>query len=217
MDALLSWVSSGTPVLPHPWVAQMGMAAMWAVVLAWLTMALLVRWKPTLSLRVRCTGLVVVALWTLMPSSLSPAYWLGLAFQSPSLVWALVAGWGVWAQLGTGTASQGGPWAARGAHITVLCALGVLLGWVLMLDTLAMWPRSVYAMGYGGGVVLCAALALLAIAWRWPGTAVRALCAVLLVYVLTRLPTGNVWDALSDPLLWAALHVKLVRDALVKT
>jgi len=34
---------------------------------------------------------------------------------------------------------------------------------------------------------------------------------LMTVYVLTRLPTGNVWDALLDPLLWIYLHVWLMR------
>jgi hypothetical protein len=32
-----------------------------------------------------------------------------------------------------------------------------------------------------------------------------------LVFVVLRLPTGNVWDAVLDPWLWVALQVYLVR------
>jgi len=34
---------------------------------------------------------------------------------------------------------------------------------------------------------------------------------VLLFFVLTRLPTGNLWDALLDPLLWIVLQVYAIR------
>jgi hypothetical protein len=34
---------------------------------------------------------------------------------------------------------------------------------------------------------------------------------VLAAYVLLRLPTGNVWDAVLDPFVWLALHVQLWR------
>jgi hypothetical protein len=33
----------------------------------------------------------------------------------------------------------------------------------------------------------------------------------LMVFVLWRLPTGNVWDAVLDPWLWVALHFYLGR------
>jgi hypothetical protein len=40
--------------------------------------------------------------------------------------------------------------------------------------------------------------------WRLPPV---LLVGVLLVHVVLRLPTGNVWDALLDPWLWAALQL----------
>jgi hypothetical protein len=39
--------------------------------------------------------------------------------------------------------------------------------------------------------------------------------AVLAVFMVLHLPSGNVWDAVMDPWLWAALHVwawRLVRQ-----
>jgi thiosulfate reductase cytochrome b subunit len=90
--------------------------------------------------------------------------------------------------------------------------LGVALGWVLLLDTLAFWSRSVYALGFGEGALWCVALGLLVFAWLWNGVAMWALCAVLLVFAVSRLPSGNLWDALLDPLLWFGLHLKLLRE-----
>jgi hypothetical protein len=55
--------------------------------------------------------------------------------------------------------------------------------------------------------VTAAVLLWARVAPRWVLSAV----AVLAVYVLLRLPTGNVWDALLDPFVWLALHVQLWR------
>jgi hypothetical protein len=98
------------------------------------------------------------------------------------------------------------------------CGDMAVLPWrrLLMLDALAFWPRSVYALGFGAAALIAAALCVMALG----GLAVRAgrpvpvgvLAVVLLVFALTRLPSGNVWDALSDPLLWVGLHLKLMRD-----
>jgi hypothetical protein len=95
--------------------------------------------------------------------------------------------------------------------------LGVLLGWALVLDTLNYWPTffnpQLYALGFDAaglwGVLATAAAVLLwtEVPRRWVLSAV----AVLAVYVLLRLPTGNVWDAVLDPFVWLALHVQLWR------
>jgi hypothetical protein len=89
----------------------------------------------------------------------------------------------------------------------VLLLLGVVLGWVLLLDALAWFPVSIYAWGFGSAAV---ALALLAAALLWLLSGSRAtvsLLAVLALFVLTRAPSGNLWDALLDPLLWLALQI----------
>ena len=107
---------------------------------------------------------------------------------------------------GQAISSRAWPW---------LAALGIVLGWVLLLDTLAWWPLSVYAWGFSAAAV--GAVALVAVLlWGISGQAVWALpLGVLVLFVLTRLPTGNVWDALLDPWLWVALQagwlVNLVR------
>jgi hypothetical protein len=135
--------------------------------------------------------------------------YLALAFQTPSLV--LVA-WALWC------------WAdvlqLRGPVVTTplpVALLGVLLGWALVLDTLNYWPTffnpQLYALGFDAaglwGVLATAAAVLLwtEVPRRWVLSAV----AVLAVYVLLRLPTGNVWDAVLDPFVWLALHVQLWR------
>jgi hypothetical protein len=213
IDALMFAV----PHLPDAWVQRMGMGVLWGVVLAWLVLSCLRGMRLKLNVRKQWAVVLVVMVLSMWPGAASPSYWLGLSFQSPSLVLAGVAAYGVWAQLVPDPGMQG-PWMARGALATWLCCLGVALGWLLMLDTLAFWPRSVYALGFGSAALIAVALCVMALG----GLAVRThrpvpvgvLAVVLLVFALTRLPSGNVWDVLSDPLLWVGLHLKLMRDAL---
>jgi hypothetical protein len=215
MQSLLSL--SPAPVLPLAGLAHWALLALWGVVLAWLVLSVVTRLIPTLSPRVRAGTAAAVFACNLLPALLqiapaSPAYWLGLAFQSPSLVLVAIALYGLWAHTAAEAARIAKPWQVRAGHVVLLCVLGILLGWVLLLDTLAFWPRSVYALGFGAGTVWGVALLLALLAWRWQGLAVWVLCAVLLVFAMSRLPSGNVWDALLDPLLWAGLHIKLFCD-----
>jgi hypothetical protein len=213
MDVLML----GVPLLPSAVMQRVGMGALWGVVLSWLVLACLGGMRLKLNAPKQWAVVLIVMVLSVWPSTASPSYWLGLSFQSPSLVLAGVAAYGVWARLKPDAHTQG-PWAARGAVVTWLCCLGVALGWLLMLDTLAFWPRSVYAFGFGYAALIAVALCVMVLS----GFAVRThrpvpvgvLAVVLLVFALTRLPSGNVWDALSDPLLWVGLHLKLIRDVL---
>jgi hypothetical protein len=175
----------------------------WAIVLGAVTLQLASR-LPT---RGRWTLASLMWLWTLLPGAASPAFWLGLAFQSPSLmsvvfciVWLLPPPGRV-----PGVAALSAT--ADSGSQKVLLLLGVVLGWVLLLDALAWFPVSIYAWGFGSAAV---ALALLAAALLWLLSGSRAtvsLLAVLALFVLTRAPSGNLWDALLDPLLWLALQI----------
>jgi len=79
------------------------------------------------------------------------------------------------------------------------------------------WPAffnpQLYALGFESAglwlvlVITAAVLLLTQVPTRWVLSAV----AVLAAYVLLRLPTGNVWDAVLDPFVWLALHVQLWR------
>ncbi|MGI9133631.1 MAG: hypothetical protein ACR2I0_06765, partial [Rhodoferax sp.] len=102
--------------------------------------------------------------------------------------------------------------------VLVLALLGLVLGWVLLLDTLALLPLagSVYAWGFDANAVAVAAL-LACLPWlAYGGVSAgspmqwSALLALVL-FVALRLPSGNVWDALLDPWLWLALHVAVLR------
>ncbi len=216
--ALLTSVFTDTsPVLPASWLMALARHAGWALVLAclvlrgWLgTGNLPQRWRRA-SVAGLAGLLAVAALW---PGSAGLAYWLGLAFQIPSLS---TVGLAASVVVLAGTA----PWSRELGYSQALLSPGtvlylsvaaVLLGWVMLLDTLALLPLFLYPMGYSAGaVVLLLVLAVLLIAL--PASRRVGVAALLLagVFVMTRLPSGNLWDALSDPLLWLFAHGVLVR------
>ena len=200
-DLLLNPTS---PVLPATWVLQWGRSIAWAVVLACLG-AMLFRRKPG---TVRLGLAMALALWALVPGEVSPSFWLGLAFQSPSLVGCLLCAYavaGVWTRAGLRARWGGAPCQAA---FTCGCAwAGVVLGYLLLLDTLALLPFQMYAWGFSPLALACA-LVVSCLPWvagmRGPLSWTTPLA--LLLFALTRLPTGNLWDALLDPITWVALH-----------
>jgi hypothetical protein len=145
--------------------------------------------------------------WVGMHGHWSPAFWLGLAFQSPSLMTTGLFLWVVSLKL----VGLDRPNFAQVQALWRLSWVGMLLGWVLLLDTFALWHFSFYAFGFSPAAVLAVAL-LAVVPWviggpqAW-GVPLALLAGVLLLQVVLRLPTGNVWDALLDPWLWLALHV----------
>lgn len=214
LSALLELLlSTENPVLPPPALMRLALPVMWAIVLG--SGALLLAGRLVRPYRL---GLgLLAAMWALLPGPASPAYWLGLAFQTPSLMTAVIGlGW-FWdcERRAQGTHVKAAE--PHGPALKILAAAGIALGWVLLLDTLAWLPVSVYAWGFGSAAV--GAVAVFAtLLWTVWGTArangpvpglvgpVLVLC-VLTLFVLTRLPTGNLWDALIDPWLWVALQL----------
>jgi hypothetical protein len=199
-------LSTQTPVLPDLALMRIARYLSWAIVLAFLVMALGRRWPRPLQLGL--AGLLFV--WTLIPGPVSPAFWLGLAFQMPSLMSTVIGLVGLAMMFRTGSCGLPDPaqmgalrWASLG---------GVVLGWFLLLDTFAVLPLSIYAAGFSpaalGVAALAAALPWMVFGPRHPWRVVSTLLGVvLLLYVLLRLPTGNMWDALIDPWLWIALQM----------
>jgi len=201
------------PALPALGVMQVWLHLGWALVLAGGVAGIL----GCLTRRVGFLRGVAVALllWTLLPGPYSSAYWLGLAFQAPSVVLALCCGlWG-WRALRAPVASGARPTAAWQAEVA-LAPVGVVLGWVLLLDAFAQWPRAVYGWGFGPeALAVVTVIALLPLlqkdaflrltAWLVPGA--------LLLFAGLRLPTGNVFDAVLDPWCWVLLHGVVLRMA----
>ena len=199
--------ASASPWLPEPSLARSALHGAWGLMLS------AVAWRlgrPLGSLRQTLTAALLLA-WTLWPGPESPAYWLGLAFQSPSLmsVWLCL----LWAM----SSHRSGPRSAADSNLSqVLAVAGVLLGWVLLLDLLAVWPQSVYAWGFGPQalLLLCGLATLLGLAGAVCKGAQRAalsLAGLLALFALTRLPTGNLWDAVLAPWLWLLLQLGLLR------
>lgn len=167
----------------------------WALVLA----ALLLACVPALARRhwrIAATAIVVLAA---LPGEWSPAYWLALAFQYPS---GLLVGLSL-------VSLQARP---QGRSLQLLLPLAIALplamvGAILYLDTFGVLALGLYYGGFGaaGAPLLgCAGIAACALAIH-RGHAPQlplALATSLLLYALLRLPTGNLWDALLDPLLW---------------
>ncbi|MFZ4478365.1 MAG: hypothetical protein ACOYNZ_00580 [Rhodoferax sp.] len=198
-DLLFSQENS---LLPRPGAFWLSMHLGWAVVLGSGTLLIGARLAPAFRLSL---GLLVM-LWSLWPGPASPAHWLGLAFQSPSLMTVVLCL--VWVLQGARRQrrTEGLTDFGSGAP-AILPLLGIALGWLLLLDTMALLPFTIYPSGFGGGAV-AVALAVAALLWLVLGSGASVLpLAVLALFVLSRLPTGNVWDALLDPWLWLVLQI----------
>ena len=199
----MSWMDMTHAVLPLAALLPGWVKLSWALVLS----AVLLR--LTLGISSAVWGVAVATVLMLLPGGDVLSGYLALAFQTPSLV--LVA-WAVWCWVDV---LQGQP--PTRTTPTAVALTGVVLGWMLVLDTLNYWPAffnpQLYALGFeSAGLWLV--LALTAAVWWWAQVSTRwalSAVAVLAVYVWLRLPTGNVWDALLDPFVWLALHVQLWR------
>jgi len=204
---LHSLLSTQAPALPSPGMVRLYLVLSWALVLAALGLWLLQRWMPQGKPVWRWSVPVGLALWAAWPGALSPTYWLGLALQAPSLLSAVLCGLFLLRQLKPAVLP-----AERCEAPWYFGTFGIVLGWLLLLDTFAVWPGSLYALGFSPIVVAVVAL-VAGLPWLLAGPRQSArnisllLVGVLLLQVLLRLPTGNLWDALIDPCLWVALQV----------
>ena len=135
---------------------------------------------------------------------------LALSFQTPSLLSQGLLACAIWRGLRAPVPSAVAPVHAPVLMPTWGWAITALLGWVLLLDTLGWGGTFIYAWGFGPvvpvAVLLGGAAALAWAAWR-PQAVQQTLWVWLLagamgLFVLTRAPSGNAWDAISDPWLW---------------
>jgi len=168
----------------------------WALVAAALLLALL----PVTARRTKV--LIVAATVALMalPGPASPAYWLTLALQYPS---GLLLGFAVMALRARWHGRQP-RFAMRPGLALGLAAIGLLL----YLDTFGVLALGLYYGGFSpvaAPLLACAAAVGFAVnAWRGHAAAPSAaMLMALLLFSVLRLPTGNLWDALLDPLLWS--------------
>jgi len=206
---------SDAAALPALWLLPWALHLAWGVLLAALGAACFAR----LARHWRLAGALLLFATVWLPGLASPAFWLGLAFQMPSLasvLWCCSYLYGA-ARPGAGRMAVAGTQDAR-AGGWVLAVLAALLGWVLLQDTFALLPVGVYAWGFTPqALALCTLVALLpwvlalrygAVRWWWVAP------AALLLFAALRLPSGNVWDALLDPFLWVGAQLYLLRAAL---
>ena len=212
-------LATDTLALPSALAMQIWLHLGWSVVLACVGANLVGRWRPARPGKLDAWQwgvALVLALWTWVPGPYSPAYWLGLAFQAPSIASVLLCDAllrGRFFPTRSGASINELPNPAALA----LALAGVVLGWALLLDTLALLPVQLYAWGFSPacvGLVMVAAL----IPWlvgvgRNPAGRSRVwiLPLAVVVFVVWRLPSGNVWDAVLDPWLWLLLHVYVAR------
>ena len=203
----------------------------WSLVLAAMALLLAETWRKRLSTSDASgksgPGSLAIALllmaWAWVPGPWGCAYWLSLAFQTPSGVSVLLAGTllmrvcherlrlparALWARVGL----LGPPTEWTRVYV----GAGVLVGWLLLFDTFALFPVSVYAWGFKpAALALVVGLALLP--WVLAGAAARRslglvqVWAALALFGLGRWPSGNLWDALLDPWLWVLLNGYLLR------
>jgi hypothetical protein len=185
----------------------------WAIVAATVACAL---WRGAVPLARTGVAAILAGALTLMalPGNLSPAWYLGLAFQYPS---GLLVG----CCLVRLTERWNG--ARRSAAMPPSLA-GVLAvaGTLLYLDAVGFLTSGYYYAGFGGvlapvvAVIIACACALAIVRNHGRGIASAVLGAVVLFSVL-RLPSGNLWDALLDPLLFGWAIAALLARALRRT
>jgi hypothetical protein len=167
----------------------------WGIVLAALIVALWPRRFALSRAAVAALTLGLIALQAL-PGTASATYHLALAFNMPS---GLLAGlclarlYGARAQV-----------AVMPPRLAMLIAAG---GAVLYLDAMGLLSVGIYYWGFGPHAAPVAAVLLtmgaaLALALGKARPQAFALLLAMMGFAILRLPTGNIWDALLDPLLW---------------
>lgn len=179
---------------------ELGQQIVWAR-LAWgvVGAALLLSLLPLRGTKPRAAValLALAAMW--LPGPASPAWWLGLAFQQPSGLFAALCGVSVWKRFVDRPAQQTLP--------PALAAALVAGGLVLYADAVGALSLGLYPWGFDAvqAPVAAVVLSVFALAVIVRGRQHAAAWAVLLAltfHAVTHLPTGNVFDALLDPLLW---------------
>lgn len=155
---------------------------------------------PQLAQRSKAIVAITVAIVMALPGAASPAYWLTLIFQYPS---GLLAGYSL--------VALGARWAGRPVDFSLHPAFALVLtlvGAALYLDAFGVLAWGLYYRGFDADAAMLLAVAAsvagaAAVLTRRAVSGGAALLAAVLLFSLLRLPTGNLWDALLDPLLWA--------------
>lgn len=179
----------------------------WGIVLATLIFAL---WPRRFALTGRVLAIVTLGMVALqaLPGPASPSYWLGLAMQLPSgLLVGLCLSKIYFSMAGTPIRSVMSP---------RLATFLALAGTVLYLDAMGLISMGIYYWGFGPKAapllaMLMTVASAVAIARGKVQPQASALLVAMFGFTILRLPTGNIWDALLDPLLWGWALVALAR------
>jgi hypothetical protein len=179
----------------------------WGIVLAALVVAL---WPRRFALSRTAIAILTLGMIALqaLPGAASPTFQLVLAFQMPS---CLLVGLCL-AQL-----CLTGP--QRAVMPPRLAMLIAATGVVLYLDAMGLLSVGLYYWGFGPSAAPVAAVLLtmgaaLALALGKARPQAFALLLAMMSFAILRLPTGNLWDALLDPLLWCWALCSLLLNAL---
>ena len=212
MNTLWDWwtllVARDAPALPNPLVLRYSLLLSWLPAIGLFGAAL--GWKFSWQMRRALALLFMLGAVATAFGPLLPLHWLGLAFQSLSFPATLLCGLTLYRVLSRPRAKL--PLEEKTVPIAYLL-LAVLPGYVLLLDTFALLPLQIYSWGFSPLALSCLlllGLLPLVFAANAPQCWAVIPCALLL-FAATRLPTGNVWDALLDPWLWLFLNALLVR------
>jgi hypothetical protein len=159
----------------------------------------------------------VLAAWAWLPGPWGVSYWLALSFQIPSLTSGFLAV-AVFLHSGNQRARPSATGAKKLLNWGPLwTAAAAVLGLALLLDTFAVFAFPLHSWGFSPlALALVWAFALLPFVVSGKQglrhASVWALCAALVVFTLTRWPTGNIWEAVLDPWLWLVASGSLVRQ-----
>ncbi|WP_342117570.1 hypothetical protein [Pseudoduganella sp. OTU4001] len=185
----------------------------WGIVIATLLVSVISASRQ-LSARaiLQLLGISIIA--ALLPDRFSPAYWIALAFQWPS---GMLAGLCL-----LHLVRQSHPASAGSTLPVPLAGAIAALGAVLYLDALGLASSGLYFWGFGprgAPVFALAAMALCAagIVQGYARPQMFAALGAITLFTMLRLPTGNLWDALLDPMLWIWAVVSLGLRAWRKT
>lgn len=212
MTGELVFLSFALPDLP---VAQMLHTAAWVAVLTWASAGLLPNdWRQGRWLLASVFWAGLMAVWD------APLSALGLAFQSPSLLSLCLCVMAAWVDMRTPPRQIfSSPETLSG--VTVVWTVSLLLGWALMLDVWGQLPIDMYLWGFTPGPLwVCWGVTGAWMVWvgfqnsataDWHSRAATCVLVTCAVFLLTRAPTGNAWDALMDPWLWVYAHVAWLR------
>ena len=215
MSADVTWwaalLATDAPALPGAFLMRYYLPVSWVGPLSLL--GAVAGWK--LRWRVRKYFALIFGVVALTAGSAFPLYWLGLAFQTLSLSAVFLVG-SAYSKILAKPESRA-PW-QRAESISLWFLLAAVLpGYLLLLDTFAVLPWQIYSWGFSPIALLCImAVSLLpgvqrGFRFSLSTPEVWVAPTALLLFAVTRLPTGNVWDALIDPWLWFFLNGMLLR------